>query len=213
MNGGQKGQLGRRSVPYEPERVTVRLSKPRLVSAIEDRMRVPHSRWSVAVLVVVVVLGGAGCAWFRPPPPAPVVEARETHLVLRLGERRLYLHDEDPSKPTESFLVAIGRKPWETPTGKFRINEMVVNPDFMLVDWKNPAAKSRGRIPPGPKNPLGVRWIGFTEAHGWNVGFHGTTRTEVLGRAVSHGCVRMSNTDVVKVFDRVKLGTTVIVEP
>ena len=49
-------------------------------------------------------------------------------------------------------------------------------------------------------------------AHGWQVGFHGTAKTSVLGQAVSHGCVRMANPDIVEVYKRVKIGTEVVVE-
>ena len=45
------------------------------------------------------------------------------------------------------------------------------------------------------------------------MGIHGTPNPELLGRAVSHGCVRMRNADVIRIYDRVKLGTPVIVEP
>ena len=70
-----------------------------------------------------------------------------------------------------------------------------------------------GRIGPGPDNPLGDRWIGFTTAYGWTIGFHGTPQPELLGQAVSHGCVRMRNRDVVDLYRRVDIGTPVIVEP
>ena len=148
--------------------------------------------------------------------PSPKAEVADTgpgypHLRLDLSERRLYLIEEE-GKSGESFLVAVGRKPWETPTGTFRINEMVKDPDWQVIDFKNPTAKPKGRIPPGPNNPMGLRWISFASAHGWEVGFHGTAKEHLLGQAVSHGCVRMRNKDVVKVFDKVKLGTTVIVE-
>ncbi len=89
---------------------------------------------------------------------------------------------------------------------------MVENPDFLMFDFNDVKKGDRGRIPPGPNNPLGMRWIGFTSAHGWQVGFHGTAKTSVLGQAVSHGCVRMSNPDVVEVYSRVTLGTVVVVE-
>jgi len=69
------------------------------------------------------------------------------------------------------------------------------------------------RIPPGPSNPLGVRWIGFAHGPGWTVGIHGTPMPNLLGRAVSHGCVRMRNADVIRVYDRVQIGTPVFVEP
>ena len=172
---------------------------------------------TASVTALIVASGTVGCGPFSAPPRRPPELVADPgpgfpHLVLRLGERKVYLVEEE-GKPGEAFPVAIGRKPWETPVGRFRINEMVENPDWAVVDFKNPTNPTRGRIPPGPNNPLGLRWISFASAHGWEVGFHGTKKVHLLGQAVSHGCVRMKNSDVVKVFDKVKLGTTVIVEP
>jgi lipoprotein-anchoring transpeptidase ErfK/SrfK len=171
-------------------------------------------------LVVLLLAFAAGCGVFghrevpRPAPPPPEVKKADPHLLLRLGERRLYVMENDLKQPpSEGYPVAIGRPKFPTPTGRFQINELVENPDFLAFDFNNPKGPDRGRIPPGPNNPLGLRWIGFASAHGWQVGFHGTAKTSVLGQAVSHGCVRMSNPDVVEVYNRVKLGTMVIVEP
>lgn len=136
------------------------------------------------------------------------------HLLLKLNERRLYVVENDVKEPPEGYLVAIGQPKWPTPTGTFRINELVENPDFIAFDFNDPKKPDRGKVPPGVNNPLGLRWIGFATApNGWQVGFHGTAKTSVLGQAVSHGCVRMSNADVCELYKRVKLGTTVIVEP
>ena len=134
-----------------------------------------------------------------------------TQLLLRLGERRLYLVDDDPKTPVESFPIAIGRQGWETPVGQFHIEEMVEHPDFLKLDPAVPARVIK-RIPPGPANPLGERWIGFAHGEGWTIGIHGTPNPELLGQAVSHGCVRMRNEDVVRIYGRVQLGTTVLVE-
>jgi lipoprotein-anchoring transpeptidase ErfK/SrfK len=168
---------------------------------------------SAFAVVLTVALAGCGLFAPKPEPPPEVVDTGPgyPHLRLNLTERRLYLVEEK-DKPAESFPVAIGKKPYETPVGTFRINEMVENPDWVMFDWKNPK-KFIKRIPPGPNNPLGRRWIGFASAHGWEVGFHGTPKPQLLGQAVSHGCVRMKNDDVVKVYAKVQLGTTVIVEP
>lgn len=147
-----------------------------------------------------------------PGPRANVPHAKDTRLLLRLGERRLYLMHGDHDTPVESFPIAVGKAGWETPLGRFRVEEMVEHPDFLKLD---PAAPSRilKRIPPGPANPLGERWIGFAHGEGWTVGIHGTPNPELLGQAVSHGCVRMRNADVVRVYERVRLGTSVVVEP
>jgi lipoprotein-anchoring transpeptidase ErfK/SrfK len=170
----------------------------------------------MALATLVLLSSSVGCSLMESPPPPPPVVAQDPgpgfpHLVLKLGERRVYLIESE-GKPPESFPVAIGKHPYLTPVGKFRINEMVENPDWVVFDWKDPK-KKLGRIPPGPKTPLGLRWIGFASAHGWEIGFHGTSKPELLGQAVSHGCVRMKNDDVVKVFSKVSIGTTVIVEP
>ena len=133
--------------------------------------------------------------------------------VDRLNERRLYVVENDVKHPPEGYPVAIGRPKWPTPTGRFQINEMIENPDFLVFDFNNPKACDRRHIPTGLNNPLGLRWIGFASAHGWQVGFHGTAKTSVLGQAVSHGCVRMSNPDIVEVYKHVKVGTEVVVEP
>lgn len=67
-------------------------------------------------------------------------------------------------------------------------------------------------MPPGPDNPLGERWIAFW-TDGTNViGFHGTPNRDSVGRAASHGCVRMYNEDVRELYDIVSTGTPVTVE-
>lgn len=140
-----------------------------------------------------------------------------TFLLLRLGEMRLYMvgYDRDSDAPPsaiESFPVAIGRAGWDTPTGVFAVTDKTADPDYVQFDWDDPS-RVFGTIPPGPDNPLGRRWIGFASGHGWQIGLHGTPHPELLGHRVSHGCVRMRNEDVVKVYDRVRIGTVVIVQP
>jgi len=165
---------------------------------------------SLAVFLLVLAVG---CS-VPQPRPEPVVAHEDPYLLLRLGERRVYLMDNGTKQPAEGYLVAIGRPKWPTPTGHFQVNEMVENPDFLAFDFEHPEdGRNKGKVPPGPNNPLGLRWIGFATAHGWQVGFHGTAKTLVLGQAVSHGCVRMSNADVVELYKHVKLGTVVVVEP
>lgn len=174
-----------------------------------------------AILVALLLISAAGCSILGlrpevPPAPSPTPQPTATpepYLLLRLSERRLYVVENDVKHPPEGYPVAIGQPKWPTPTGRFQINEMIENPDFLAFDFNNPKSRDRGRVPPGLNNPLGLRWIGFASAHGWQVGFHGTAKTSVLGQAVSHGCVRMSNPDVCEVFTRVKVGTEVVVEP
>ena len=150
----------------------------------------------------------------QPPPPAVATadDASGRQLLLRLGQRRLYLMEGDPGTPVASFPIAVGRKGLETPTGHYHVEEMIENPDFVKIA-RDPAPRVVNRIPPGPENPLGVRWIGFAHGQGWTLGIHGTPHPELLGQAVSHGCVRMRNADVLRVYESIHIGTPVVVVP
>jgi lipoprotein-anchoring transpeptidase ErfK/SrfK len=64
-------------------------------------------------------------------------------------------------------------------------------------------------LAPGPDNPLGQRWIGFWNDGKDEIGFHGTTNLSSIGKAASHGCVRMSNKNVKELYKIVKVGTVV----
>ncbi len=167
---------------------------------------------ALALTLIALSSGIVGCATMS-GGTGPTASKNEPYLLLRLGERRLYLKQGEAVTPPQGFTVAVGKPRYPTPVGKFQINEMVRDPDFLVFDFSNPNNRDRGRIPPGPNNPLGMRWIGFAHEHGWAIGFHGTTKTQFLGQAVSHGCVRMRNEDIVKIFDQVKVGTPVVVEP
>lgn len=129
---------------------------------------------------------------------------RSTYLLLSLSERHLYLYKE--GRMQGAYPVAIGKAGWETPTGIFTVIEKIDKPA-----WENPLTGAY--IPAGPNNPLGSKWIGFWTDGTNHIGFHGTPNEGAIGWAVSHGCVRMRNRDIVALFDLVDVGTTVKVEP
>jgi lipoprotein-anchoring transpeptidase ErfK/SrfK len=172
-------------------------------------------------MAVLVGWGPIGCgpAARRPGPETQAEQtaqlaaddSQSTYVLLRLSTRRLYLMDRG-ARGSASFPIAIGRQGHDTPTGRFRVEEMVEHPDYDKID-PNDRSRVLKRIPPGPENPLGERWMTFAHGDGWTVGIHGTPQPELLGQAVSGGCIRMRNADVIRVYDRVHLGTTVIVEP
>jgi len=128
----------------------------------------------------------------------------DAYLVLRLSERTLYLYNRDNMMRT--YTVAIGRDGWETPRGRFTIFQMQQNPI-----WEHPFTGEL--IPPGDDNPLGQRWLGFWSDGTNAIGFHGTPDEASVGQAISHGCVRLYNHDVVDLYNRVALGTPVYVVP
>ncbi|MEO0646451.1 MAG: L,D-transpeptidase [Cyanobacteria bacterium J06650_10] len=123
-------------------------------------------------------------------------------LLLRLGERRVYVYRGDAV--AASYPVAVGRPGWETPIGEFEIFHQLTNPG-----WTNPITSEV--MPPGPNNPLGDRWIAFWTDGNNSIGFHGTPNRESVGEAASHGCIRMYNEDVRELYSMVAVGTPVTV--
>ncbi len=134
--------------------------------------------------------------------PADTFKAKadEVHLLLKLGERRVYVYRGD--KLLNKYPVAVGKKKWETPQGNWKVELMLKNPG-----WTN--FKTGEQLAPGPDNPLGQRWIGFWNDGKDEIGFHGTTNLSSIGKAASHGCVRMSNKNVKELYKVVKIGTVV----
>lgn len=127
-----------------------------------------------------------------------------THLVVDLSDRKVSIYRSQ--KLQASYPVAIGQAGWETPTGKFQITQMQTDPA-----WQHPITDQL--IPSGPDSPLGARWIGFWSDGHNQIGFHGTNQEDLIGQAVSHGCVRMRNQDIVALYQQVAEGTPVIVQP
>jgi lipoprotein-anchoring transpeptidase ErfK/SrfK len=95
------------------------------------------------------------------------------------------------------YPVAVGKPSTPTPSGDFRIINLIPNPT-----WYGPDKV----VPPGPANPVGTRWIGLSVK---GYGIHGTNEPRSIGKAVSHGCVRMRRTDLEELFDMVAAGDSV----
>ena len=138
------------------------------------------------------------------PAIAPNTAEQTVRLRLSLSERRVYVYRGNTVEA--SYPVAIGRAGWETPPGEFSVFSQIVDPG-----WTNPFTNEVA--PPGPDNPLGERWIGFWSDGNNVIGFHGTPNRDSVGKAASHGCVRMYNEDVRALYEVVAIGTPVTVEP
>lgn len=136
--------------------------------------------------------------------PSPASKKSTTNLVLKLSDRRVYLYRGD--KIAASYPVAIGKAGWETPVGSYKVMEMQRDPT-----WQHPWTGKL--VPPGAKNPLGARWIGFWTDGKNFIGFHGTPQEKSVGQAASHGCVRMLNKDILALYAQVEVGTPVTVKP
>ena len=143
------------------------------------------------------------------------------HVVMLRGRSRVFLLDN--GRLRNAFPVAIGMPGWETHAGRFEVLQKIRHPV-----WVHPVSGERVEEQ-GPDNPLGSHWIAFhrdclgRDAHdgeAWitikgctTTGFHGTPHRWTVGRAVSHGCVRLYNEDVSALYRQVSLGTQVTVLP
>ena len=126
-----------------------------------------------------------------------------TKVVLLLGRREIsVIRDGEKLGP---WPVAIGDPRTPTPTGVFKVENKVINPQYQ-------STKS-GRVNPaiGVASPLGDRWIGFLQSGQNQFGIHGTPWPYWVNAkaAVTNGCVRMLHAHVRELFDFVEVGTTV----
>jgi lipoprotein-anchoring transpeptidase ErfK/SrfK len=127
-------------------------------------------------------------------------------IVVKTAERRLYYVLEDGK--AVRYGIGVGRKGF-TWTGTHTITRKREWPD-----WRPPAAMLRRRpdlpryMSGGMGNPLGARamYIGETEYR-----IHGSNEPETIGTAVSSGCFRMTNADVIDLYKRVQVGAKVVV--
>lgn len=113
-------------------------------------------------------------------------------LEVDLDGRELMAYVD--GEEVDRFPVAIGKEKYPTPTGEFKIRKVIWNPS-----WRPPDSKwARGKTakPPGhPENPMKRVKMFFKEPDYY---IHGTGDEESLGKAESHGCIRMAPDDVTK---------------
>jgi lipoprotein-anchoring transpeptidase ErfK/SrfK len=136
---------------------------------------------------------------------AEEVDTQTTRVEISLNQHRATLYRGETE--IKSYAIAVGREGWETPVGEFHVFQMVMDPN-----WKHPVT---GRIFKSgePGNALGHYWIGFWTDGDTSIGFHGTPHRKSVGKASSHGCIRMYDQDVEELFSRLRLGTLVRVVP
>ncbi|BCG59533.1 L,D-transpeptidase [Paenibacillus sp. URB8-2] len=105
-------------------------------------------------------------------------------IIVDLSDRKLYLLDNN--KVVRGFPVGIGKMLTQTPVGEYTIVNKQANPG----------------------GPFGVLWMGLSKPH---YGIHGTNDPSSIGHLVSHGCIRMYNTDVLALSRIVPLHTRVTI--
>jgi lipoprotein-anchoring transpeptidase ErfK/SrfK len=116
-------------------------------------------------------------------------------IVVSIPDRKLALLDN--GKVVKVFPVAVGKDSSPSPEGTFTIKTRLENPTYYHKGMV---------VAPGPQNPIGTRWMGLSEK---GYGIHGTNAPGSIGKAASHGCIRMAKKDLEELFSLVKVGDTV----
>jgi len=122
-------------------------------------------------------------------------ERNGRRLVVSIPHRKLAVIEN--GQVIRLYETAVGAKRSPSPVGAFIIANRISNPTYYAP----------GRItPPGKSNPLGTRWLGLNVK---GYGIHGTNVPSSIGKAASHGCIRMRNKDVEELFELVSVGDQV----
>jgi lipoprotein-anchoring transpeptidase ErfK/SrfK len=132
-----------------------------------------------------------------PAPPPPVSQptydsvSTEMEIEVDVGAKKLFVYRAGAVADTSS--VAVGSAEWPTPTGEWRIQQVVWNPEWVPPDeaW---AKDEVGRKPGDPKNPLGKVQLVYDPPNS----IHATNEPSSIGKAVSHGSIRVTNEVAVK---------------
>ena len=116
-------------------------------------------------------------------------------LLVSIPDCKLVVIEHENAVAT--FDIAVGAAESPSPTGEFQIVNRVVNPTYY-----HPGTV----IPSGKNNPIGTRWLG-AQPEGLRHSRH--KRSKSVGQAASHGCIRLRNRDIERLFAMVRIGDRV----
>jgi lipoprotein-anchoring transpeptidase ErfK/SrfK len=157
--------------------------------------------WTAEWMVAVVVLAMAAppcLAQSSPSQNASRLLARprvRRVVVVSIPDRRLAVMED--GKVLAYFPVAVGAAESPSPTGEFEIVNRVANPAYYHDGVVMAASEN---------SPVGTRWIGLNLK---GYGIHGTNAPRSIGRAASHGCIRLRNRDVERLYAMLRVSDVV----
>ena len=129
--------------------------------------------------------------------------------LIKVDTRFRMLDIMDGDKIIGSYPITPGSKKLPAPIGTWKIVGIATLPWFrwdeaMLMHGER--SENFYNLPPGPRNPVGIAWIGLSKR---GIGIHGTNSPDTIGRSGSHGCIRLANWDAARVISQVTEGMTV----
>ncbi len=140
----------------------------------------------------------------QPLPKAStiLVDAREGTLTLL----------DAGGMPFAQFPASTGSQHDPLPEGRWQVRGVATNPEYRYnpkLFWDAKAGDAKARIAAGPNNPVGLAWIELSKEH---YGIHGTPEPGMIGKTQSHGCIRLTNWDVMAVVGSIARGAVVLLQ-
>lgn len=143
-------------------------------------------------MVALLLLAVADAVAQNQTAPAP-----QRQVLVSIEDRKLALIED--GRVLKVYPVAVGAEETPSPDGEFKIVNRLEKPTYY-----HPGKV----IAAGAANPLGTRWIGLSHPH---YGIHGTNVPSSIGKAASHGCIRMAKRDLEELFTLIHVGDTVTI--
>jgi lipoprotein-anchoring transpeptidase ErfK/SrfK len=166
----------------------------------------PNATAGTASAVVPAATGTSGKQNQKPSGEAQTVAP----VVVTVSRSASALTVTSPDGRTLLFVpVTTGSEHDPLPLGEWKVNRVLFNPVFHYnpdLFWDANPSHTKATIPAGPNGPVGVVWIDLSKPH---YGLHGAPEPAQIGRTQSHGCVRLTNWDVVRLANMVGPGTPV----
>lgn len=170
----------------------------------------PDAKFTAGETINVPNVAGVVAPVGPPPgrqndPSSPAV----TTVTVRKSSSDLVLTD-NAGKVLMYAPVTTGSEHDPLPIGEWKVNGVQHDPKFHYnpaLFWDAEPGHAKATIAPGPNNPVGVVWVDISRPH---YGLHGTPEPSTIGKTASHGCVRLTNWDALKLASLVKPGTKVI---
>lgn len=155
----------------------------------------------------------AGTVIKIPDVTYPEPDDKAAFIIIHLSARYLEAFGAE-SNLLAHFPCSIAANKEKRPVGELHVSDVAPNPNYTFnpeVFPESPEAQAIGHkliLPPGPKNPVGMAWIGLDRP---GYGMHGTPNPEQIGRTESHGCFRLANWDAEYLVKLVWVGMPVYV--
>jgi lipoprotein-anchoring transpeptidase ErfK/SrfK len=131
------------------------------------------------------------------------------NVAVKMDTKTNILQVHSDEKLIAAYPVTVGSAQTASPIGEWKVRRIAKMPTFRYDKEMLKHGQRSGNfhlLPPGPRNPVGVMWIALNKK---GIGIHGTNDPGSIGHAVSHGCIRLANWDVVRLATKIKPGDNV----